>query len=199
MSGCAVTENGDAHLASAVAPLLLIGNISGWVDTPNVVTIAISGDVLIKAARECCVVSIITVFAAPVVATERTVVGEKVTIIIEDWLVISDVADVREPIAFVEFVVGEVVLFLELSDLHFKLKLAQTSALLLSALRQRVDSASLSRCGIAHANDVTDNIGSVLFLQHFDEAGAVPSDEVAAGPIVGGWEEAADLGDGLGD
>ena len=76
MSSGAITKNSDTHLACAFAELLLVWDISGGINTINAVAVVICTNILIMTSREDRIVSIITIFATPVVSSKRTISRE---------------------------------------------------------------------------------------------------------------------------
>jgi hypothetical protein len=124
VSGCAVTKDSYTHLTCSITELLFIRDICDGIYTKDTIAVSISSDISIKTAREDSIAGIITVSSSPVVATKRTNVRKEIAILIKYWLVITDVANVRNPIAHIKLIVLKVVLSLCLSNMLFKLNFA---------------------------------------------------------------------------
>ena len=124
MSGCAITKDSNTHLTSSITELLFIRDICSGIYTEDTIAVIISSDISIKTAREDGIAGIIAVSSSPVVATKRTNVREEITVLIEYWLVFTNVAYMGDPIANIKLIVLKVVLSLRFSNVLFKLNLA---------------------------------------------------------------------------
>jgi len=110
-------------LSCSITELLLIGNIGNGIYTKDSIAVSISTDIGIIPTWESGVACIIAISASPVVATEWAYIGEKITVLIEDWFVLTNVADVGNPVANTKLVIREVVFSLNLSNMLLELSL----------------------------------------------------------------------------
>jgi hypothetical protein len=124
VSSSAITKDSNSHLTSSIAELLFIRDICYGINTEDTIAVSVSSDISVKTTWEDSIAGIIAVSSSPVVATERTNVREEITVLIEYWLVITNVADMGDPIANIELIVLKVVLSLCFSNVLFKLNLA---------------------------------------------------------------------------
>ena len=99
MSSCTITKNGYSHLSSAITPLILIRNISIGVNSKDSIAVIVISHIRIITTREYGVAIVITILSTPVASTKRLIIREQITIVIIEWLMVCNLAELRNIIA----------------------------------------------------------------------------------------------------